>query len=76
MGSEADAALDERGLLAAVTEAAFGIGVFVFRGEPEADGNLRAKKELAEDDHVFLRCAQFEVDGGGRLGAARVGLAG
>ncbi len=26
---------------------AFGVGVFVFRGEPEADGNLRAVEELA-----------------------------
>jgi hypothetical protein len=34
-------------LLAAVAEAAFGVGVFVFREEPEADGNLRAVEELA-----------------------------
>ena len=31
----------------AVAEAAFGVGVFVFREEPEADGNLRAGEELA-----------------------------
>ena len=31
---------DEEGLLAAVAEAVSGVGVFVFREEPEADGNL------------------------------------
>ena len=39
--------------LAAVAEAAFGVGGFVFRQEPEADGNLRAVEELAgEGDHA------------------------
>jgi len=34
-------------------ETAFGAGVFVFREEPEADGNLRAVEELAgEGDHA------------------------
>jgi len=37
--------------------AAFGASGFVFREEPEADGNLRAGEELAG-----------EGDGGGRLG--------
>ncbi len=41
------AGVDEEGLLAAVTEAAFGVGGFIFREEPEADGNRRAVKELA-----------------------------
>ena len=40
------AGVDEEGLLAAVEEAAFGVGVVVFREEPEADGNLRSVKEL------------------------------
>ena len=39
--------LDEEVLLAAVAEASFGVVVFVFREEPEADGNLRAGEELA-----------------------------
>ena len=30
-----------------VAEAAFGVGVFIFREEPEVDGNLRAGEELA-----------------------------
>ena len=33
--------------LGAVAEAAFGVGVFVFREEPEADGDLRAGEERA-----------------------------
>ena len=45
--------VDDEGLFAAVAEAAFGVGVFVFREEPEADGNLRAVEELAgERDHA------------------------
>jgi len=41
--------------LKAVAEAAFGVGVFVFREEPEADGGLRAVEELAGDRRgVFL----------------------
>ena len=37
----------------AVAEAAFGVRVFVFREEPEADGNLRAVEELAgEGNHA------------------------
>ena len=47
------AGVDEEGLLAAVAEAAFGVGGFVFREEPEADGDLRAVEELAgEGDHA------------------------
>ena len=47
------AGVDEERLLAAVAEAAFGVGVFVFREEPEADGDLRAVEELAgEGDHA------------------------
>ena len=61
----------------AVAEAAFGVGGFVFREEPEADGELRAVEELAgEGDHVVLRCAQVEAYGGGRLGATGVGRGG
>ncbi len=45
------AGVDEQSLLAAIT--AFRVGVFVFREEPEADGNLRAVEELAgEGDHA------------------------
>ena len=41
------------GWLAAVAEAAFGVGVFVFREEPEADGDLRAGEERArKGDHA------------------------
>lgn len=44
---------NEEGLFAAAAEAAFGVGVYVFREEPEADENLRAVEELAwEGDHV------------------------
>ena len=47
------AGVDEERLLAAVAEAAFGVGVFVLREEPEADGDLRAVEELAgEGDHA------------------------
>lgn len=55
MGSAADIAFDKGSLLATVEEAAFGVGVFVFREEPEADGNLHTVvEELAgEVDHVF-----------------------
>lgn len=36
-------------------EAAFGVGVFVFREEPEADGYLRSIEGLAgEGDHTVL----------------------
>ena len=41
------ASVNEEGLLAAVAEAAFGVGGFVFREEPEADGDLCAVEELA-----------------------------
>jgi len=41
-------------LLAAVAEAAFGVGGFVFREEPEADGNLRAVEELAGATMLFF----------------------
>ena len=54
------AGVDEEGLLAAVAETAFGVGCFVFREEPEADGDLRAVEELAgEGDHVVLRFVRF-----------------
>ena len=47
------AGVDEEGLFAAVAEVAFGVGGFVFREEPEADGNLCAVEELAgEGDHA------------------------
>ncbi len=41
------AGVEEEGLLAAVADAAFGGGVFVFGEEPAADGNLRSVEELA-----------------------------
>lgn len=42
-----------RVLLAAVAEAAFGVGGFASRQEPEANGDLRAVEELAgEGDHA------------------------
>ena len=54
----------------AVAEAAFGVGGFVFRGEPEADGNLRAVEELAgEGDHAVHEVGLDE-------GAADVAFAG
>ncbi len=34
--------------MAFTPEAAFGVGGFAFREEPEADGNLRVVEELAE----------------------------
>ena len=41
-----------------------GVGIFVFREEPEADGNLRAIEELArEGGHVVLRFAHDMLDG-------------
>jgi hypothetical protein len=47
------AGIGQEGLLAAVAEAALGGGVFVFREEPEADGNLRDLEDLAgEGDHA------------------------
>jgi len=40
-------------LLAPIAEAAFGVGGFDFRKEPEADGDMRAIEELAgEGDHA------------------------
>ncbi len=43
----------DRAFRAAVAEAAFGVGVFVFHEEPEADGNLWTVEELAgEGDHA------------------------
>lgn len=60
----------EEGLLAAVAEAAFGVGGFVFREEPEADWNLRAVEELAgERDHAVHEVGLDE-------GAADVAFAG
>lgn len=38
----------------AVAEAAFGVGGFVFREEPEADGDLRAVEELARERALVL----------------------
>jgi len=53
-----------------VTEAAFGVGVFVFREEPEAAGNLRAVKKLAgEGGHAVHEVGLDE-------GAADVAFAG
>jgi hypothetical protein len=41
------------GFQRADAESAFGVGAFVFREEPEADGNLRAVEELAgEGEHA------------------------
>jgi len=52
------AGVDEEGLFAAVAEAAFDVGSFASRQEPEADGDLRAVEELpGERDH-----AVHEVD--------------
>lgn len=42
------AGVDEESLLAAVAEAAFDAGVFVFREEPDADGNLRTVENWPE----------------------------
>ena len=58
---------------AAVAEAAFGVGVFVFREEPEADGYLRALGELTrEGDHavheVGLDEGAADVDFAGLVG--------
>ena len=39
--------VDEKGFFAALAEAAFGVGFFVFREEPKADRNLGAVEELA-----------------------------
>jgi len=47
------AGVDEEGLLAAVAEATFGVGVFVFCEEPEADGNLRAVEEMTGRETKF-----------------------
>ncbi len=59
-----------RGLPAAVAEAAFDGGAFVFREEAEADGDLRAVKELAgEGDHAVHEVGLDE-------GAADVAFAG
>jgi hypothetical protein len=48
-------------MLAAVAEAAFGVGVFVFREEPEADGNLRAVEELAGESAQVLSSINIRV---------------
>ena len=70
MGSAADAASEDEGLLAAVAEAAFGVGVFVFRKEPETDGDLRSINEAAgECDHAVHEAGLDE-------GAADVAFAG
>lgn len=62
--------VDEACLLAAVAQAAFGVGGFVFREEPEADGDLRAVEELAgEGDHAVHEVGLDE-------GAADVAFAG
>jgi len=63
------AGVDEEGLLAAVAEAAFGVGGFVFREKPEADGNLRAVEELAgEGDPVALHSEDdLQSKGGSRV---------
>ncbi len=64
------ACVDEQHLFAVVAEAAFGVGVFAFREEPEADGNLRAVEELAgEGDHAVHEVGLDE-------GAADVSFAG
>ncbi len=64
------AGVDEEGVLAAVAEAAFGVGGFVFREEPEADGDLGAVEELAgEGDHAIDEVGLDE-------GAADVAFAG
>ena len=42
------AGVDEERLFAAVAEVAFGVGVFVFREEPEAEGNLRTEENWPE----------------------------
>ena len=53
-----------------LAEAAFGVGGFVFREEPEADGDLRAVEELAgEGDHAVHEVGLDE-------GAADVAFAG
>jgi hypothetical protein len=45
--------LDEEGLLAAVSEAAFGVGIFVFREEPEARRAFGSK--VAEQGYLAVR---------------------
>ena len=64
------AGVDEESVFAAVAETAFGVGGFVFREDPEADGDLRAVEELAgEGDHAVHEVGLDE-------GAADVAFAG
>ena len=46
--------MSRTGYQSAVAEAAFGVGSFVFREEPEADGDLRAVKKLVVGDNPFV----------------------
>jgi hypothetical protein len=53
--SAAAAAFENVALLATVEEAMFGVGDYVFRKEPETEGNLRSVEKLTrEGDHVVL----------------------
>ena len=62
-----------------LAEAAFGIGVFVFREEPEAEGNRRAVEELAgEGVHVVAQLIGSEPELGleAKVGSGVGGFAG
>ena len=56
--------VNEERVFAAVVEAAFGVGVFVFREEPEADENLRAVEELDGEAGDELQRMKFEFRSG------------
>ena len=48
------AGVNEQGVLAAVAEAAFGVGLLAFREEPQTDADLSAVKKLAaQRDHAI-----------------------
>ena len=46
--------MSRTGYQSAVAEAAFGVGAFVFREEPEADGDLLAVKKLVMGENPFV----------------------
>ena len=62
LNTRTTAGVDEEGLLAAVAEAAFGVGAFVFREEPEADGNLRAVEDLAGEGDLAVHGVGLDED--------------
>jgi hypothetical protein len=70
-------------LLAAVKEAAFGVGVFVFREEPDADRDLRAIEVLDGDGSAefegvchtfFLGAFRFGFNGRGSAALSANGV--